>query len=540
MRAPAGTRKCDERRVWRDSRNTDLERTVTNVKITYSKNAQGKIIEHRDYGADGAGPAERSLSAHDLELLWSEIEANPSKYPVNRHGDGSAREALARSIKGDAVTIQQKAKDSLIVRSPDNTTRDLRAPYVVKQMSEREVYATDRMTASLTYGDHHAIIERAERAVELGHYPGDQDRAKEHITDLLHRGNDQDFSADYVARLILATGNPAYRSAFVKYLQSVSTGMPAVFNTDELKAIQRVDQVRALSVGTGSAGGFAVPYQLDQTLLPTSAGSAKPYRRVCRVVQTTSNEWRGVSTGGMTLSYAAESAVVGDNSVTLAQPAIVTARAHGFVPLSYELAADWDGILDQLGAEFQRAKNDLEAVKFTTGTGTNEPFGLITGATGTTNAGVAAVAPANLYALEQALNPRFRTKAVMFANKAILNDLLQDAATAAGAAAIWLPNTSDRPDPGSGYTLIGYPFGEASGMAAVLTAGSKIVVIFDPSYFVIVDRIGMDIEVIPNLFQQAVAGVGVGMPTGQRGIYCLIRNGSKLLDPAAARVLVTT
>jgi HK97 family phage major capsid protein len=235
--------------------------------------------------------------------------------------------------------------------------------------------------------------------------------------------------------LILATGRPAYRDAFTKYVQSVNSGMPAVFTTDELKAIQRVDQVRAMSVGTGSAGGFAVPYQLDPTLLPSSGGSANPYRTVCRVQTTTSNEWRGVTTGGMTLSYAAEAAPVGDNSVVLAQPPIPTFRAQGFAPISYELAQDWDGIQDQLGAEFRRAKNDLEAVKFSTGNGTTEPAGLITGATNTTNAGTAAVAPANLYAAEAALPARFRPNAVIFANKAILNDLLQDANT---AAMIWL------------------------------------------------------------------------------------------------------
>ena len=54
----------------------------------------------------------------------------------------------------------------------------------------------------------------------------------------------------------------------------------------------------------------------------------------------------------------------------------------------------------------------------------------------------------------------------------------------------------------------------------------------DFQYFVIVDRLGVDIEIVSNMF-------GPGLrPTGQRGIYAIWRNTSKILDPAAFRVLV--
>jgi predicted phage gp36 major capsid-like protein len=72
-------------------------------------------------------------------------------------------------------------------------------------------------------------------------------------------------------------------------------------------------------------------------------------------------------------------------------------------------------------------------------------------------------------------------------------------------------------------------------MTSSLVAASKIAVIFDPRYFVIVERIGFEIEIIPSISDSAT-----GFPKGQRGIWCMIRNGAKLLDVAAARVLVTT
>jgi HK97 family phage major capsid protein len=54
----------------------------------------------------------------------------------------------------------------------------------------------------------------------------------------------------------------------------------------------------------------------------------------------------------------------------------------------------------------------------------------------------------------------------------------------------------------------------------------------DFRYFVIVDRIGMDIEVVNHLMGSNQR------PTGQRGIYAMWRNTSKVLDANAFRVLV--
>jgi hypothetical protein len=44
-----------------------------------------------------------------------------------------------------------------------------------------------------------------------------------------------------------------------------------------------------------------------------------------------------------------------------------------------------------------------------------------------------------------------------------------------------LPNLSDKPDPGSGYTLIGYPFGEASGMTSTIAGTGNKIAVIDPA-----------------------------------------------------------
>src|SRR5262249_58865847 len=62
------------------------------------------------------------------------------------------------------------------------------------------------------------------------------------------------------------------------YLRAaLNRGFPNLTREEQI-ASDRVEQFRAMSVGTGSAGGFAVPYTLDPTVIPTSSRSEE--RRV--------------------------------------------------------------------------------------------------------------------------------------------------------------------------------------------------------------------------------------------------------------------
>jgi HK97 family phage major capsid protein len=62
----------------------------------------------------------------------------------------------------------------------------------------------------------------------------------------------------------------------------------------------------------------------------------------------------------------------------------------------------------------------------------------------------------------------------------------------------------------------------------------KIAVVGDFSRaFKIVDRVGMNIELIPHLFGAAQGN----LPTGQRGLFAYWRVGAKVLDANAFRVL---
>jgi HK97 family phage major capsid protein len=306
---------------------------------------------------------------------------------------------------------------------------------------------------------------------------------------------------------------------------------------EESRAINFVQEQRAMAVGAGSTGGFAVPYQLDGTLVPTSNGSRNPFRQICRVVTISgTNEWRQATSGAMVASYATEALQATDNSPTLGQPILKPARAQAFAPVSMELAEDWAAIPDQLGALIQSARDDLEATKFTLGSGSSEPEGLLTGATNTTaTGGAGAFAFADLFLLEQALPARFRAGAQWIANKTIWN--LAARFNTAGGAAVWAPALQSGDTSNTGYAILNYPANENTAMVTTTTTGSKIICAFDPSYYVIVDRIGLDVEVTTWLHQTAIMGTGSSFPTGQRGLLALWRNIGKLIDPNAARVL---
>jgi HK97 family phage major capsid protein len=416
------------------------------------------------------------------------------------------------------------------------------APMTISRMSERSVYDLDRIRANpFNVGATNAeLVSRALRAVDLGHYPAhlDPDRVKAHIEGLLRLGDDEDFASSQVARRILVTGQPDYRHAFMKLITSTWNGTTpgSDLSREEKHAVQAVQLVRAMATGVGAQGGFAVPYMIDSTVLPTSSGQVNPLRRVCRVETITGNEFRAVSSGGLTAVYATEGQEATDSAPTLAQPVLTAQRAQAFVPISRELSQDWSSVIDDLGLPLQNAKDDLEADKFTNGTGIGQPQGLITGATTTVtgSGGTGTFVIGDLAKTEEALGPRFRPRAQWFGNRAIYNKARSF--DTSGAADVWLPDLRtgipNNARGNTGYTLVGYGANEVSAMTGTVAAANKILCLGDPQYFLIVDRIGLDVEAIPHTF-------GPNMrPLGQRGLWAMWRNSSAILSANAFRVLV--
>ena len=370
------------------------------------------------------------------------------------------------------------------------------------------------------------LRDRAMRAVEMANFPVRQEEEAQgqvgFLVDNIY-GNQAEFS-----RYLLTTGSPAYKRAFTKYLSS----QPRTQHEEELLS-------RAASLTT-TAGGFAVPFVLDPTVIQTGSGAINPYREVGNVIQINVDEWRGVSSAGITAAFAAEAAVTTDNAPTLAQPTVSTERGQAFVPFSIEIGQDWSSFASEMAKMLGDAKDVLEATKFAVGSGTNEPFGVITGATTVfTASNTNSLVVADIYGVHNALGPRFRKAATWTMNNSV-GDRIRQLDTAGGAN-LWVDNLTLRSaaipnsftDGRMGAQLLGKSTFEATGQSGTFTTGQLIAVIGDFGYYKIVDRVGLTIETIPHLFGAAQGN----LPTGQRGLYAYWRVGAKVLDANAFRTL---
>jgi HK97 family phage major capsid protein/HK97 family phage prohead protease len=333
-----------------------------------------------------------------------------------------------------------------------------------------------------------------------------------------------------LARRIIATGNPVYEDAFGLCLERLSS----VGLTEA--------QSRALALGVDPFGGYAVPYQLDPTIILTSNGAINPIRQLARVETITGKEWDGVTSAGVVVSRAAEGAEVGTGDAQLVQPTVRTTRVQGFVPFSVELDVSWGALRSQMTGLLMDAKDVEEATSFITGNGVAPNVnGLVysvssqSASVGTAStvytAGTGALAVADLYSLENAMAPRFRQQSGYLASRTIYNKFRQlFQALASAAFDSWV-----RPSAGQPATFNGYPAYEVSSMTGTIASGQYAMLQGDFKQYIIVDRVGMGIELIPHLF-----GPTNRYPTGQRGILAIWFNNGQLLAANAFRLLEIT
>lgn len=440
----------------------------------------------------------------------------------------------AEQAEFDAITADRSATEAKIVKiesrlsefkaaatEPKRTERGTDTPAYIRKTGE-EIFDIDAIRRdSMNDGDFTVRLrDNALRATESAKFGGgrlvNREDAQGQIEYFL---DDKDDASATFAKRVLVTGAPAYERAWAK---AVASGNPSTLFGEE---------ARALSLGSDGGGGYAVPVQLDPTVILTNNGTIDPLRSIARVEQIVGKEWQGITSAGTTVSRSAEGAEAGDNSFTLAQKTVRTNRVTGFVPFSYELAESWGQVRSEITRALADAKAREEASSFVLGDGSTgqQPGGVVGSLSGNTvtAAGTAAFAAADLYALEVALAPRWRAQGKFLAHRAIYNKARQF--DTAGGAQLW-----ERIGAGLPSQLLGYDALESSETASVLTTGSKIALFGDFQNFLIVDRIGMSVELIPQVFH-----TDNNRPTGQRGIFAIWMNNSKILVDAAFKLLVT-
>jgi HK97 family phage major capsid protein len=318
---------------------------------------------------------------------------------------------------------------------------------------------------------------------------------------------------------VLALSNPYYESAFrsiLRYPEAFRNGTGILMWSDQERlAYQDVMSCRAALIeDTGTGGQYLLPLVLDSTIMFTNAGSANPWRRVCRNVMTTAKAWNGVTSAGTTANWVAEGVIVTDTTPTLGALVLTPLKEAAFMMASFEEVAD-TAIATQVPALLQDGFDRLEEAAFTTGNGTTQPAGAVTRATVGSNTGLVNVAngPA-VFTLLSDLPVRFRVgdqaRPYWVANIAIINLLRAVAPFAAATTSIVNDQTADGIPEIFGVDLL-----ESTTMdSSNATGGHKNLLFFDANSFIICERLGTTVVMDPM-----ISGAGGILPVGVVGWY---------------------
>ena len=436
--------------------------------------------------------ADRDMPA-DAEAEWSALRGEIAE-TEERIGKRLQREAELRELSESKANIEDEQKFAFQTRRASSVIPS--DPHDLEAYHSRTSSLEDRRDA---------YREGAMKILDDEYRHQESRVSREEVQGDLEKALGRD---PEVALRMITTLTPKYKREMAEYVRTGQAG-PEMLRTASL---------------TTTAGGYAVPVDLDPTVLLTNAGAVNPIRQLARVRQTNVNTVEWINSTGITAGYNNEATEASDNAPTLAQPTANIEKAFAFVPMSIEIASDWANVQGEMAMMFNDAKNRIESTKFLKGLGhaSHEPQGLIAagGATAiVTTATTAVFAVADLFSLEIALSPRYRANASIVGNKAAFQKIRQFASNGVN---IWVQLQGANPP-----ELIGYPAYEWSDYDATpTTSGSTILTIGDFSYFGIAERVGMNVEFIPHLF-----GGSNRYPTGQRGLYAWWRNSTQVLSP---------
>lgn len=430
-----------------------------------------------------------------------------------------------------AAWDERQARIAGMARKPENTSPAYVAPAFIRKPEDiydvAAVYSSARSEEE--YGAR--LRDNAMRAVDVASFtPGaDRARAQEGLADLI----DHKDTADHqLARRVLSTDSPLYKRAFNKIL----TGQP--LSPEEQRGT-------ALAVGVDGTGGYAVPVSFDPTVIPIGAWTyVNPFRAVCRIEQIVGTDtWQALTSTAVTATRTTEAAAATEQGPTFARPEVIVKRVHATVTYSHEMGQDRPDLASELARLFAEAKDTEEESEFATGDGsTVHPIGVFAahGTSGMyTHVDTAAsntLAIGDLYNVEAGLPIRHRPNAVWMMGRKTLRDIQALETTGGQLFGGQYYNSVSYPgnaaSGNTGLRLLNYPVFEVPSAPTALTDNYMIAWLGDPKSFVIVDRVGMSIELIPNMLDATT-----GLPTGQRGVYAIWRNSAKPLNTDGGRLL---
>lgn len=431
------------------------------------------------------------LSTEVTELTDSIEKAEARAAVVARASEAAAKGHVEKPFTAPNINVRTSVFDL-----------DGIAPYGAARDNEVKARALTAIEESTRFASDSHKAEAVRRVEKYGNQPG-------------------------LAELTLLRSDERYADAFLRAAFS-----PFGLEGEDRRTMERVQELQR-AMALSDVTGVLVPAHLDPTLILSNDGATNPFRRVCRVETGTTNVFKSVTSAGVTASWDAEVAEVSDDAPSFSNPTVTAFKGAAFVPISIEAFEDARGREGEIVAAIMDAKDRLEATAHATGNGTSAPRGLVTALDANTNVEVKTAtsnvfALADVYTVYENLPARWRNdRTTWFANLAILNDIRQFGTDSYNTQTVQL---GARTVP----AVLGHPILESSAMdGSIGTAGTdSILVVGDPSQYVIYDRIGLSVELIPHMFKTTN-----NLPSGQRGWYAHWRSGANTTVDTAFRLL---
>jgi HK97 family phage major capsid protein len=268
-----------------------------------------------------------------------------------------------------------------------------------------------------------------------------------------------------------------YRAAFQSYVLNGMRELDADERNTLRAHFQGKQPKNAQGVGTGSAGGYLVPEDFRKQIVE----KMKAYgavQEVAQVINTSTGAtlpWPTNDDTGNVGALLAENTQASEQDLTLG---IEDLGAYKYtskivrVSLEFLQDVDWLDAEGFLRRKFAERLARIHNQHFTTGTGTNQPLGIVTGATsGVTAAAVAAVTADELIDLQHSVDPAYRNERSRFMlSDTALKGVRKLKAAGTGEYLFQVSTSADMPNllAGSPYVINQDMAAPATGVKSVL------------------------------------------------------------------------
>lgn len=405
----------------------------------------------------------------DAVGLWFEVE-------LDRHCAYLA--ALLKLIERGALGFSTGALAHLIERQQQTITR-----WIIGEISLTPAPAEPRclgvQVADPTNGHDSGRIHQK----GLGTMQTNESNATGGEMSALTQISDQlEAVAARIERVEQVLDAPVGRSAYLLPSQSNAASDAAL---KSFTRYLRSGVKAALQEDTLGEGGYLVPQAYSRELvqaLGTMSVLRQAGARVLRIAGTNSMKVPVLNASSAAVLTLEES-TFNEAEPTFEQVEFKPYKYTRLAKVSDELLADSgvDIVAGVLLPDFAQAFAKAENTAFATGTGTNQPQGVVTGATVVDTATAATFAVDDILRLYHALPQIYHQQAVWLMNDAVAQ-VIRSFKDSTGNS-LWQPGLAE----GTPDRLLGRPVYRLNTMSNLLTAGQKIIVFGDLSYYWIVD-----------------------------------------------------